>query len=32
MALGKQAEDLLRIKYKVLGTADRQRAVKAKAA
>jgi hypothetical protein len=32
MALGKQAEDLLRIKYKVLGTADRQRAAKAKAA
>ena len=25
MALGKQVEDLLRIKYKVLGTADRQR-------
>ena len=25
MALGKQVEDLLRIKYKVLGTAERQR-------
>jgi hypothetical protein len=32
MALGKQVEDLLRIKYKVLGTAERQRAARAKAA
>ncbi len=32
MALGKQVEDLLRIKHKVLGSADRQRQVKAKAA
>ena len=31
MALGKQVEELLRIKYKVLGTAERQRA-RAKAA
>jgi hypothetical protein len=31
MALGRQVEELLRIKYKVLGTADRQR-VRAKAA
>ena len=32
MALGQQVEDLLRIKYKVLGTAERQRAAPAKAA
>jgi predicted nuclease with TOPRIM domain len=32
MALGKQVEDLLRIKYKVLGTAEKQKAVRAKAA
>ena len=31
MALGRQVEELLRIKYKVLGTADRQR-MRAKAA
>ena len=31
MALGKQVEELLRVKYKVLGTADRQR-LRAKAA
>jgi predicted nuclease with TOPRIM domain len=32
MALGKQAEDLMRIKYKVLGTADRSAPSKQKAA
>ncbi len=33
MALGKQVEELLRVKFKVLGTADRQRAAaRAKAA
>jgi predicted nuclease with TOPRIM domain len=31
MALGRQVEELLRVKYKVLGTADRQR-MRAKAA
>ncbi len=32
MTLGRQVEELLRVKYKVLGTAERQAAYRAKAA
>ena len=32
MALGKQVEELLRVKYKVLGTAERNAPYRAKAA